>query len=194
MVIIHVIWVPYFCLVGLFMRYIIFLKPFIMLFIFYDCFSLGFCWEFFNIFSPFLSSLIPSFPFNCISSLSLLCSFTLYIPSHIGITGHKSADSSKKGVGWNITVKTGIGMSELKPEIKFQIQNEWQQRWKESSSGRHAHSILRPPDGRLQIKAYQRSPINNKYNEATTRVSWLPAHKNITRLRLGSADFQHTKI
>ena len=28
---------------------------------------------------------------------------------------------------------------------------EWQQRWKESSSGRHAHSILRPPDGRLQI-------------------------------------------
>ena len=171
-----------------------FFKPFSMLFIFYDCFSLGFCWEFFNIFFPFLSSLIHSFPFNCISSLSLLCSFTLYIPSHIGITGHKSTDSSKKGVGWNITVKTGIGMSEMKSVIKSQIQNEWQQRWKESSSGRHAHSILRPPDGRLQIKADQRSPINNKYNEATTRVSWLPAHKNITRLRLGSAEFQHTQI
>ncbi|XP_059149873.1 uncharacterized protein LOC131936811 [Physella acuta] len=102
----------------------------------------------------------------------------IWIPSHIGIQGNEYADkAAKKGVESRAIVKTGIGYSEMKATIKKQIKEEWIQKWNASDKGRHAHNILRPPDGRLQVTEDQRPPINKK----------------ITRLRLGSASFIHTK-
>jgi ribonuclease HI len=86
-----------------------------------------------------------------------------WIPSHLGIKGNEKADKeANKGRNSLSKIEVGVTKTEIKSTIKEFINEQWIDKWKNSTNGRIAFLLFKMPSRKDQIKEILKIPMNRK--------------------------------